>query len=150
MIGRPLGIIVMPDALATVIRIGPGLVLPNPTHITIDIGVAAITSPIRAAPGHSTDLPNIASHATEAQVHTTITETHHTADLHPAVICPEMTADLETNPKNNITNQQKALLQAHKQHHGRIETEDTNMSQFTIHHLNTTVPMIKIVTPRMI
>ena len=116
MIGHPLGIIVTPDVLTMIIRIGPGLVIPDPAHITMDIGVAAIMAPVGAAPGHSTDLPTIASHATEAQVQTAIAETHNTADLHPIVISPEMTADLNTNPENNITNWQMALLQAHKQH----------------------------------
>ena len=150
MIGHPLGIIVTQDILAMIIKIGPGLVIPNPTHITMDIGVAAIMTPVGATPGHSTDLPNIASHATEAQVHTAITMTHHTTDLHPIEISPEMTAYLDTNPENIFTNWHKDLLQAHKQHHRKIETEDTNKSQLTIHHLNTTVQMIKIVTPRMI
>ena len=108
-------------------KIGLGLVIPNPTHITMDIGVAAIMTPIGATPGHSTDLPNVVSHATEAQVHTTTAMTHHTTDLHPIEIFPEMTADPDhTNPKNNITNQHKDLPQAHKQHHGKIKTEDTN------------------------
>ena len=150
MIGHPLGIIVTPDVLATIIKIGPGLVIPNPAHITMDIGVAAIMTPIGATPGHSTDLPDVASHGTEAQVHTTVAETHHTTDLHPVVISPKMTADLNTNPENNITTWQKDLLQAHKQHHGSIKAEDTNRSQLTIHHPNTTVQMIKIVTLRMI
>ena len=117
----------------------------------MDIGVAAIMTPIEATSGHSTDLPNIAIHTTEAQVHTATAVTHHTADLHPIEIFPEMTADLDhTNPKNNITNQHKDLPQAHKQHHGKIKTEDTNKSQLMIHHQNTTVQMIKIVTLRMI
>ena len=76
--------------------------------------------------------------------------TCHTTDLHPIEIFPEMTTDLNTNPKNNITNQHKGLLQAHKQHHGNIKTGDTNRSQLTIHHPNTTAQMIKIVTLRMI
>ena len=114
-IGHPLGIIVTPDVLTMITKIGPGLVIPNPTHITMDIGVAAIMTPIGAAPGHSTDLPNVVSHATEAQVHTVTTVTHHTADLHPIEFFPEMTADLDhSNPKNNITNWYKDLLQAHK------------------------------------
>ena len=61
MIGHPLGIIITPDVLATIIRIGPGLVIPDLTHITMDIGVTAIMTPIGATPGHSTDLPNVAS-----------------------------------------------------------------------------------------
>ena len=151
MIGPPLGIIATPDVLTVITKIGTGLVIPDPTHITMDIGVAAIMTPVGAAPGHSTDLPNIASHATEAQVHTTTAMTHHTTDLHPIEIFPKMTADLNhTNPKNNITNQHKDLPQAHKQHHGKIKTEDTNKSQLMIHHQNTTVQMIKIVTLRMI
>ena len=150
MIGHPLDIIVTPDALTMIIKIGPGLFVPHPTHTTMDIGVAAITTPIETAPGHPTDLHDVVSHATEAQAHTTTAMTHHTTDLHPIEIFSEMTADLDTSPKNNIINWQKSLLQAHKQHHGRIETEDTNKSQLMIHHLNTTVLMIKIVTPRMI
>ena len=149
-IGHPLGIIATPDILTVITEIGPGLVFPNPAHITIDIGVAAIMTPVGATPGHSTDLSNVVSHATEAQVYTAIAVTHHTADLHPLEIFLKMTADLDTNPKNNITNQHKDLLQAHKQHHGNIKTEDTNRSQLTIHHPNTTVQMIKIVTPRTI
>ena len=108
-------------------------------------------TPIAAAPGHSTDLPDIATHAIEAQVHTTTTMTHHTADLPPVEIFRKMTADLDhTNPTNKITSQQKDLLQAHRQHLGKIKTEDTNRSQLMIHPQNTTVQMIKIVTLRMI
>ena len=46
----PLGIIATPDILTMITRIDPGLVIPDPTHITIDIGVAAIMTPIGAAP----------------------------------------------------------------------------------------------------
>ena len=106
MIGHPLDIIVTPDALTMIIMIGPGLVIPNPTHISMDIEIAAIMTPIEATPGHPTDLHNIVSHATEAQVHTTTAVIHHTADLHPVENFPEMTADLDTSPKNNITNWQ--------------------------------------------
>ena len=150
MIGHPLGIIVTPDALAMIIKIGPGLVIPDPTHITMDIGVAAVMTPIETTPGHPTDLHNVVSHATEAQAHTTTAMTCHTTDLHSIEIFREMTTVLNTNPANNITNWYKDLLQAHKQHHGNIKTEDTNRSQLMIHHLNTTAQMIKIVTPRMI
>ena len=150
MIGPPQGIISTPDVFTVITKIGPGLVIPDPTHIPMDIGVAAIMTPIGAAPGHSTDLPDIVSHATEAQVHTATAMTHHTTDLHPVEIFPEMTADLDhINPENNITNQHKDL-QAHKQHHGKVKIEDTNRSQLTMHHSNTTVQMIKMVTQRMI
>ena len=151
MIGPPLGIIVTSDILTMITKIDPGLVIPDPVHIPMDIGVAAIMIPIGATQGHSTDLPDVVSHATEAHVHTATAMTHHTTDLHSVEIFSEMTADLNhTNPENNITNQHKDLLQAHKQHHGKVKTEDTNRSQLTIHHPNTTVQMIKIVTPRTI
>ena len=150
MIDPPLGIIATPDVLTMITRIDPGLVIPNPTHITMDIGVAAVMTPIGATPGHSTDLPNIVSHATEAQVPTTITMTHCTADLHPIRIFPGMTADLDTNPKNNITNQHKDLPHVLKQHLGNARTEDTSRSPLMTHHQNTTAQMIRIVTPRMI
>ena len=99
MIGNPLGIIVTPDAFAMIIKIGPGLVIPNPTHITMDIGVTAIMTPIEAAPGHPTNLHNVVSHATEAQAHSITAMTCHTADLHPVEIFPKMTANLDTFPK---------------------------------------------------
>ena len=114
MVDPPLGIIATPDVLTMITRIDPGLIVPDPTHITMEIGVAAIMTPIGATPGHSTDLPNVVSHATEAQVPTAIAMTHCTTDLHPIGIFPKMTADLNPNPKNNITNQHKDLPQVLK------------------------------------
>ena len=151
MIGPPLGIIATQDILTLITKIGTGSVIPDPTHITMDIGVAAIMTPVGAAPGHSTDLPDISTHATEAQVHTATAVTCHTADPPLIEIFPKMTADLDhTNPINNITNQHKDLLQAHKQHLGKIKTEDTNRLQLMIHPQNTAVQMNKIVTLKMI
>ena len=66
-----------------IIRIGPGLVVPHPTHIPMDIEIAAIMTPVVAASGHPTDLHDVVSHATEAQAHTTTTMTHDTTDLIP-------------------------------------------------------------------
>ena len=104
MIGPPQGIIATPDVLTMITKIGPGLIVPDPTHITMDIGVAAIMTPIGATPGHSTDLPDVVSHTTEAQVHTATAVTHHTANLHPVEIFSKMTPDLDhINPENNIT-----------------------------------------------
>ena len=68
MIDLPLDIIATPDVLTVITRIDPGSVIPDPAHITIGIGVAAVITPAGAAPGHSTGLPDIISHATEAQV----------------------------------------------------------------------------------
>ena len=76
----------------------------------MDIGEAAIMTPIEATPGHPTDLHDVVSHATETQAHTATAVTHHTADLHPIEISPKMTADLDhTNLENNITNQHRDL-----------------------------------------
>ena len=79
------------------------LVAPNLTPITIDIGVVATRTPTEVTPGHSTDLPTIVSHITGAQVPTATTMTCCTADLRLIGILPEMTADLDINPKNNTT-----------------------------------------------
>ena len=87
MIDPPLGIITTPDIPAVLTKIGTGSVVPDPTHITMDIGVAAIMTPAGATPDHSTDLHIITTHATEAQVHTATTVTHHIIDPHPIVLC---------------------------------------------------------------
>ena len=150
MIDPPLDIIATPDILTMITRIDPGSVIPDPTHITIGIGVAAIMTPIGATPVHSTDLPNIVSHATEAQVPTAIAMTHCIADLHPIGIFPEMTADLDTNPKYNITNQHKDPHPLHKQHLGSTRIRDKSRSPLMTHPQNTTAQMIVIVTQRMI
>ena len=145
-----LDIIATPDVLTMITRIDPSSVIPIPTHITIGIGVAAIMTPIGSTPGHSTDLPNIVFHATEAQFPTTITVTHRTADLHPIGIFPEMTADLDTNPESNITNHYKDPHPPHKQHLGSTRIRDKSRSPLTTHPQNTTVQMTVIVTQRMI
>ena len=105
-----------PDVPTMITRIGTGSVVPNPTHITMDIGVAAIMTPARAAPDHSTDPHIITTHATEAQVHTATAMTHHTADPHPIETFLEMTVDLDhTNLTDNTTNQHEDLTQVCKQ-----------------------------------
>ena len=97
-IDPPLDIIAKTDVHTMITRIDPGSVIPSPTPITIDIGAAATRTPIEATPGHSTDLPNVVSHATEAQVPTTTAVTHRSTDLHLIEILLEMTADLDINP----------------------------------------------------
>ena len=151
MIDPPLGIIATPDVPAVITRIGTGSVIPNPTHITMDIGVAAIMTPTRAAPDHSTDPHIITTHATEAQVHTATAVTHHTLDPHPVETFPEMTADLNhTNLTDNTTNQHEDLPQVCKQCLGKIRTENTNRLQLTTLPQNTIAQMIRIVTLRVI
>ena len=150
MIDPPLDIIATPDIHTMITRIYPGSVIPGPTPVTIDIGVAAIRTPIEATPGHPTDLPDIVSHATEAQVPTTTAVTHHTVDLHLIGILPTMTADLDTNPKNNTTDRHKDPHPPCQQHLGNIRIKDTSRSPLMTHHQNTTAQMIMRVTQRMI
>ena len=151
MIDPHLGIIATTGIPTMIIEISTGSVDPNPTHTILDTGVTATMSPSGVTPDHFIDLHIIAPLATEAQVHTATTVTHHIADPHPIEIFPKMIADLDyTNPVNNITNQHKDLLQAHKQHLGKIRTEDTNRLQLMIPPQNTIVQMIRIVTLGMI
>ena len=131
MIDPPLGLIATPDAHTMITRIDPGSVISNPAYITIDTGVAAIMTPIEATPDHPTDIPDIVSHTTEAQVPITIAMTLHIADLHLIGIFPEMTADPDTNPQNNITNWHKDPHPPHKQHTGNKGIEDTSRSPLT-------------------
>ena len=150
MIDPPLDIKATPDIHTMITRIDPGSVVPTPAPVTIDIGVAAIMTPIEATPGHSTDLSDVVSHTTEAQVPTAIAATHHTADVHLIGILPKRTADLDTNPQNNTTNWHKDPHPPHKQHLGSIRIRDTSSSPLMTHHQNTTAQMIMIVTQRMI
>ena len=129
MIDPPLDVIAPPDIHTMITRIDPGSVIPSPAPITIDIGAAAARTPIEPAPGHSTDLPDVVSHATEAQVPTATAATHCTADLHLIEILPEMTADLNINPKNNTTDQPTDPHPPCKQHLGN---KDKRHKQVTI------------------
>ena len=106
-----IGIIATTVVPTMIIEIGTGSVVPDPTHIILDTGVTATMTPTGVAPDCFTGLNVIAPHATEAQVHTATTITHHITDPHPIEIFPEMTADLDyTNPANTITTQCKDLL----------------------------------------
>ena len=128
MIDPHLGLIATPDTHTMITRTDTGSVIPNVTHIAIETGVSAISTLVEATWGHSTDLPNAVSHATEVQAPTDITVTHCTADLHLIDILPKMTAEPGTNPKNNITNQHKDPHPPHKQHPGNKGIEDTSRS----------------------
>ena len=139
-----------PDVYTMTTRIDPGSVAPDLTPITIDIGVVATRTPAEVTPGHSTDLPAIVSHVTGAQVPTTTTMTHHTADLHLIGILPEMTVDLNIHPENNTTDWPMDPHPPHKHHLGNIRIGDTSKSPLMTHHQNTTAQMIMTVTQRMI
>ena len=151
MIGPHLGTIATTGIPTMIIKTGTGPVIPDLTHAILDTGVTAAMTPAGVTPNCFIDLHVVAPHATEAQVHTTTAMTHHIADLHPIEIFPKMSADLDhTNPTDNITNQHKDPLQIHRQHLGKIRTEDTNKLQLMIPPQNTTAQMIRIVTPRTI
>ena len=145
------GIIATTGVPTMIIETGTGPVIPDLPYTILDTGVTAAMTPTGVTPDHFIDLHITAPHATEAQVHTITTVTHHIADLHPIEIFPEMTADLNyTNLTDNITNQHEDLPQVHKQCLGKIRTEDTKSLQLTTPPQNTISHMIRIVTPRMI
>ena len=60
-----------------------------------------------------------------------------------------MTADLDTNPENNITNQHKNPQPPHKQYLGSTRIRDKSRSPLMTHPQNTTAQMTVIVTQRM-
>ena len=150
MIDPPLDVIATPDIHTMIARIDPDSVAPGPTPITIDIGVAATRTPIEVTPGHSTDLPDVVSHVTGAQVPSATATTCCTADLHLIGTLPEMTADLNINPENNTTDQPMDPHPPCKHHLGNIRIKDTSKSPLMTHHQNTTAQMIMTVTQRMI
>ena len=146
----PLDVIATPDIHTMITRIDPDSVAPNLAPITTDIGVVAARTPIEVTPGHSTDLPTVVSYITGAPVPTATTATHCTADLHLIGILPEMTADLDTNPKSNTTDQPVDPCPLCKHHLGNIRIRDTSKLPSMTHHQSTTVQMIMTVTQRMI
>ena len=122
----------------------------NPDPVTTAIGVVATRTLIEVAPDHSTDLPITTSHVTEAPVPTAAITIHLTADPHLTGTLPEMTADLNIGPGYHITNQTKVLHPLHRHHLGNTRTKETNKSQLTTHHQNTTAQMTMTVTQMMI
>ena len=61
-----------------------------------------------------------------------------------------MTADHDTDPESNTTDQPEDLHPLHRHHPGIIRTRDTNRSPLTTHHQSTTAPMTMKVTQMMI
>ena len=106
----PLDVMATPHIHTMITRIAPDSAAPDLTLITTDIRVVAARTPTEVTPGHSTDLPAIVSHVTGAPVPTTTTTTHCTADLHLIEILPEMTADLNINPKSNTIDWLQILI----------------------------------------
>ena len=146
----PLDIIATPDIHTMITRIDPDSVAPSHALVTTDIGVVGTRTPIEITPGHFTDLPAVVSHVTGAQVPTTTATTHHTADLHLIGILPEMTADLNINPKSNTTDRPNDPHPPHRHYLGSTRIRDTSKSPLMTHHQSTTAQMIMTVTQRMI
>ena len=146
----PLDIIATPVIHTMITKIDPESVTPNLTLVTTDIGVVATRTPTEVTPGHSKDLPAVVSHVTGAPVPTTTTTTHCTTDLHLIGILPEMTADLDTNPESNTTDQPRDPHPLCKHHLGNLKIRDTSKLPSMTHRQSTMVQMIMTVTQRMI
>ena len=111
---------------------------PNPT-ITAT-GAAAATPLIGINPDHSIGLLATISHETEAPVPITVVVIHPIADIPPVGIPSEMTADLTTEPYDNITTHPEDL-------HGNLKIESINKSQLTIHLI--TIAQMTVIGARM-
>ena len=146
----PLDVTVTPDTHAMTTGTDLDSVALDPDPVTTTIGVVATRTLVEVAPDHSTDLPITTSHVTGALVPTTTIATHLTADLYLIGILPEMTEDLNTSPRNNVTNQTGDLHPLHRHHLGNIRTGGTNKSQLMTHHQSTTAQMTMKVTQMMI
>ena len=146
----PLDVTATPDAHAMITETDLDSATPDPTHITTAIGVVAARTLTEVDPDHSTGLPITASHMTGAPAPTATITTHLTTDLHLIGILPEMTADLNMDPGNIITNQPKVPHPLHRHHLGNIRTKDTNKSQLMTHHQSTTAQMTMKATQMMI
>ena len=146
----PLDATATPDAHAMTTGIDLDSVALDPDPITTAIGVVAARTLVEVAPDHSTDLPVTTSHVIEVPVPTATAMTHLTADLHPIEILPEMTADHDTDPESNTTDQTEDLHPLHGHPLGNTRTKDTNKSQLMTQPQSTTALMTMKVTQMMI
>ena len=124
MIDQHLGVIITPGITTMTIEIGTGSadldLAPIILGVTVPVTLAGVTlDPF-------TDPHAAAHHATEAQSHTTTTETHHTTDPHHTGVSPEVTVDPEhAHPANTITKPQKDNLPVHKdRRHKQVTIDD--------------------------
>ena len=148
--GLPLDITATPDAHAMNTGTDLDSVALNVNPTTTAIGIAAVKTSIEVAPGHSTDLPTVTSHMTEAPVPAAAVVIHPTADPHLTGTLPEMTADPNIDPGKISTNQTKDLHPLHGHCSGNTRTEDTSKSQSTTHHWNTIAQAKMTATPMRI
>ena len=151
MIDPPLDIIATPDILTVITRINPGSAHSWSHSCNHRYRSSSHHDSHRS---HSRSFHRPSQHSfschRSSSSYCYCCTTHHTTDLHLIGILPEMTADLDTNPKNNTTNQHKDPHPPHKQHLGSIRIRDTSRSPLMTLHQNTTAQMIMIVTQRMI
>ena len=92
----------------------------------------------------------IVHHATEAQVHTVIDETPHTADPHHAEVFPETAVDPDhIHHTNTTTKHQQDHLPALIKQPGKPKTGNISRSPLMMQHLSTTAPMSKPVTQKI-
>ena len=151
MTDQHLRVITTPGITTMTIGIGTDSVDLDLTPITLDIGVtvAVILADVTLDPFNGPCA--IAHHTTEAQAHTTTTQTYHTADPHHAGISPEMAVDPKhTNPTNTIIKPHKDHLPVHIQHPGSPKIGSTNRLQLMIHPQNIIALMNRTVIQRMI
>ena len=146
----PLDVTATPDAHAMITETDLDSATLDLAPTTTAIEVIAAMTLTEVTPDHSTDLPTTASHMTGALVPITNTTTHLTADLHPIEILPKMTADHDTDPVSNTTDQPEDLHPLHRHHPGIIRIRDTNRSPLMTHRQSTTAPMTMKGTQMMI
>ena len=101
----------------------------GPDPVTTAIGVVATMTLVGVDPDHSTDLSIATSHVIEAPAPTAATTTHPHCRLPLTGIPPEMTADLDIDPENNITNWPKDL---HPLHTSSWKSKNRKHKQVTI------------------
>ena len=136
----------IPDT--TVTQVAHGTNTEDLDTVTLDLnpaikatGATAATIPVGVNPDHSIGLLATTSHKIEAPVPITTVVIYLATENPPVGMPPEMTADLATEPKGNVTNHPEDL-------HGSLEIENINKSQSMIHHLITIVQMT-VIGPRM-
>ena len=139
-----LGISIKIGTITVTIKTGIGSAGPDPIHAFIATGVPVEVPHKEVILGPITNPHATAHHTTEAQVHTTIDETPHTADPCHAEVFPGIAVDpdyiLHTN---TTTKHQQDHLTALTEQPGELKMGNISNSPLMIHHLSTTALMSK-------
>ena len=150
-IGPHLRITIAIGTITVTIETGIGLANPDPIHIAIDTGVTVTVTDKEVTLDPITDPHAAVHHTTEAQVHTIIDETPHTADPHHAEVSPETTVDPDhIHHTNTTTKHQQDCLPAPIEQPGKPKTGNISRPPLMIHHLSTIALMSKPATQKMI